>query len=89
MRKASRWKAKRLVGRVRVLHRESASRVEQWLLLTRDAAGVKPDPVRRVPVGAVRTLPDPFREGIAKNGSCSRTLRIADRRRSWQTSCKN
>lgn len=46
---------------MRALLPAAAPEVVQWLLLTRDLAGAKPDPVRGVPVAALRTTADALR----------------------------
>lgn len=53
-------KAKRLAGRVRALLPKATCKVEQWLLVTKDAGGAKFDPVRGVPVRTLKTLGDAF-----------------------------
>lgn len=53
-------KAKRLAGRVRMLLPAAAPKVEQWLLITKDAGGAKLDAIRGVPVRTLKTLADAF-----------------------------
>lgn len=53
-------KAKRLAGRLRALLPGAMPKVEQWLVVTKEAGGVRPDPVRGVPVRTLKSLADAF-----------------------------